>query len=158
MTLTETHELNPEQMQSVLRLWNASYPEKLAHPSVSSLERYFSGLSRQTHVLLTDEQQQVAGWCCSFERDNGRWFAIIVCPEAQGKGYGTLLLHTLKKKEKQLAGWVIDHHRALKRDGSTYRSPLPFYLAKGFRTEEGTRLETDSISAVKIKWQKEPLT
>jgi GNAT superfamily N-acetyltransferase len=154
MTLTETTELNSTLMETLHRLWNSEYPERLRHASVTELQAYLTALDNKHHILLADEQREIQGWCFSFERDDATWFAIIVNSENQGKGYGRQLLNALKKKHTHLNGWVIDHHSDKKTNSQRYRSPLPFYLNSGFKTEPGTRLETEKISAVKIVWHK----
>jgi GNAT superfamily N-acetyltransferase len=154
MTLTETTELNAALKEVVRRLWNSGYPERLRHASVTELETYLAALDNKHHLLLTDEQGELQGWCFSFERDGATWFAIIVNSESQGKGYGRQLLNALKEKQSYLNGWVIDHSQDKKANGLPYRSPLPFYLSNGFKTEPGTRLETEKISAVKIVWER----
>jgi GNAT superfamily N-acetyltransferase len=141
-------------MEAVHRLWNSEYPERLKHASVVELEAYLTALNNKQHILLTDEQQELQGWCFSFEREDETWFAIIVNGASQSKGYGRQLLNALKEKHTYLNGWVIDHPHDKKTNGLPYRSPLPFYLSNGFKTEPGTRLETEKISAVKIVWKR----
>lgn len=153
MKLIETTLLTDAQQIAIYQLWNNEYPERLVHHSMSELEHYFSGLENKEHFLLLNERQELAAWCLCFNREKECWFAIIVNRNAQGKGYGSLLLHALKKKQNRLNGWVIDHENDKKRDGSPYPSPLPFYLSSGFKIHATTRLETEKISAVKISWQ-----
>ena len=88
-----------------------------------------------------------------FVRDNQKWFAIILDSKIQGKGIGTKILNLAKEKENELNGWVIDHDSDKRRNGKSYKSPLNFYLRNGFEKLSKTRLESDKISAVKIRWK-----
>ena len=72
----------------------------------------------------------------------------------QGNGYGELLLNSLKEGLNEFYGWVIDHDRDLKSNGEPYQTPMPFYLKNGFELLADQRLETEIISAVKIKWSR----
>ena len=73
---------------------------------------------------------------------------------AQKKGIGKLILNTVKETEDELNGWVIDGAGNLKLDGSEYLSPIEFYKKNGFEILENARLESEKMSAVKIKWKK----
>jgi len=53
-----------------------------------------------------------------------------------------------------LNGWVVDGERYIKSNGEKYLSPLEFYKKNDFEILVGERLETEKISAVKIKWKK----
>lgn len=67
---------------------------------------------------------------------------------------GTELLNTRKQNNSILNAWGIDHDTDLKLNGTIYKSPLPFYLKNEFEVLSTTRLDTDKIKAVKIKWTK----
>ena len=64
------------------------------------------------------------------------------------------MLNKLKFDEATLNGWVIDHPHDKKRNGKRYKSPLEFYLKNGFILIPETRLQLETISAVKINWTK----
>ncbi|SMD14689.1 hypothetical protein, partial [Pedobacter nyackensis] len=70
----------------------------------------------------------------------------------QNKGCGKMLIDSLKQNSKKLCGWVIDHNNDLKQDGSTYYTPMQFYLKNSFIVMD-EKIETDIISAVKIKFE-----
>jgi GNAT superfamily N-acetyltransferase len=144
---------NAEKVQ-ILEFWNNEYPEKLVYPTLKSFEGYLEHLANPFHVLMMDENQRIKGWHFDFEREQERWFAIILDSAMQGKGFGTKLLKLAKEKETELNGWVIDGEFERKRNGDLYRSPLSFYLKNGFEKKSGTRLELEKISAVKITWRK----
>jgi GNAT superfamily N-acetyltransferase len=154
MQLVRTRQLTPAQQQSAINLWNSEYPKRLNYATLKELDAYLDGLKDLQHMFLEQESGQIAGWCFTFERDQERWFAVIVSSALQGQGLGTRLLSLLKEEHAELNGWVIDHAHDKKANGAAYRSPLPFYLRQGFITQPGARLENEKLSAIKIRWVK----
>ncbi|WP_445432525.1 GNAT family N-acetyltransferase [Chryseobacterium indoltheticum] len=154
MKITNTHQLNQEQKEQILQLWNNEYPEKLAYKSIDGFENYLEKLNEVNHFLLMNDDEKIQGWAITFEREGDTWFAIILSENLHGKGWGTKVLNELKQNKKALNGWVIDHSNDKKRNGSFYKSPLEFYLKNGFEVLSDTRLELEIMSAVKIKWKK----
>jgi len=152
MNIIRTENLSEDQKQHIVRLWNAEYPARLRHSGTNSLDEYLSKLGNPEHYLLTDEQENIKGWLACFLRDGEKWFAMIVDSSEQKKGYGSRLLDEVKKHEPEINGWAMDREKDLKADGETYRSPIGFYLKNGFRILSEVRLETETMSAVKIKW------
>ena len=150
-TLTKTSELSSRAKEQLLALWNTEYPEKLAYTQ-EGFEGYLQALSNATHWLLADEQGMLCGWTFSFDREQERWFAILLAEAAQGQGLGRVMLDALKQTESTLNGWVIDHGNDRRRNGQPYRSPMGFYKKCGFTVLHGTRLELEKLSAVKISW------
>jgi len=154
MKITNTHQLNQEQKEQILQLWNNEYPEKLAYKSIDGFENYLEKLNEVNHFLLMNDDEKIQGWTITFEREGDTWFAIILSENLHGKGWGTKVLNELKQNKKALNGWVIYHSDDKKRNGSFYKSPLEFYLKNGFEVLSDTRLELEIMSAVKIKWKK----
>jgi GNAT superfamily N-acetyltransferase len=152
--IIRTNELNEQVKQQVFDLWNNEYPEKLSYNSLGEFDNYLQNLTKLNHFLLTIDIDLILGWALTFERDNEKWFAIILSEKIKGKGFGRKMLKELKEEEQFLNGWVIDHNNDKKKDGLTYVSPLKFYEKCGFDTQTNNRLELDKISAVKIKWTK----
>ena len=148
-------ELNEHSKQQVLDLWNNEYPEKLSYNNLGEFDHYLQNLNNLNHFLLTDNINIILGWALTFDRDNEKWFAIILSEKVQGKGLGRKMLDELKQVEPILNGWVIDHNNDKKKNGLTYVSPLKFYEKCGFEIQTDNRLELDKISAVKIKWTNE---
>lgn len=154
MKIIEQQALTKEQQPQVISLWNKEYPDTLSYQTEEQFDDYLKGLKEPQHLLLTDEQGILQGWAITFEREEATWFAIILDSQLHGKGLGSRLLDSLKLKHKILNGWVIDHDRAIRSDGTPYRSPLGFYLKNDFKLLSDTRLELDKISAVKIVWER----
>jgi hypothetical protein len=152
--IIRTNELNEQVKQQVFDLWNNEYPEKLSYNSLGEFDNYLQNLTKLNHFLLTIDTDLILGWALTFERDNEKWFAIILSEKIKGKGFGRKMLNELKEEEQILNGWVIDHNNDKKKDGLTYVSPLKFYEKCGFDIQIDNRLELDKISAVKIKWEK----
>ena len=154
MNLVKTDFLNQEQKTAICKLWNAEYPKKLCYDSVAGFENYLSNLSDQKHYILNNKNNELLAWAVEFTRDAEKWFAIIVTTDFHAKGLGTDLLNTLKQHNPILNAWVIDHDTDLKLNGTIYKSPLAFYLKNKFDVLSTTRLDTDKIKAVKIRWTK----
>jgi len=152
LKILQTVELNEQAKKQVLDLWNNEYPEKLSYNNLTDFDNYLQNLSNLTHFLLSNDENMVLGWALTFERENEKWFAIILSEKIKGKGLGRKMLDKLKREEQVLNGWVIDHNNDMKSNGQAYPSPLKFYEKCGFETLSKVRLELDKISAVKIKW------
>lgn len=149
--LIRAHTIKPFQQLQIFRLWNKEYPAQLGYNDLEGLEKYLAGLDNPLHFILRKEKNML-GWAVAFDREGERWFAIIVDGNNQKKGCGTILLNILKSGESSLCGWVTDHEKYVKSDGSPYSSPLGFYLKNGFKILPEIRFENDKLSAVKIKW------
>lgn len=153
MQLHQTTSLTPFEKEAIRSIWNGEYPVKLALTTMQDMDEYFLGLLNARHSLLMDGGK-VAAWAADFDRNDERWFAIIVDSRYQHKGVGGRLLDILKHNNGILNGWVADHDNDLKQNGDTYRSPLSFYIKHGFEVLHDIRLELDKLSAVKIRWTK----
>jgi alpha-D-ribose 1-methylphosphonate 5-triphosphate synthase subunit PhnI len=154
-SIIQTNVLDQQVKQQVLDLWNSEYPEKLAHNSLTEFDNYLQNLTNLKHFLLSNDTNFIFGWALTFDRENEKWFAIILSEKIKGKGYGRKMLDKLKQEESILNGWVIDHNNDKKKNGLIYDSPLMFYVKCGFEIQTDIRLELEKISAVKIKWTKE---
>lgn len=146
--------LSEEQKKQILDLWNREYPEKLCYNSLADFDEYFEKLTNHQHFLLTNNENKIKGWAFTFNRENEKWFAIILAEELQGKGFGRKMLDQLKEHESILNGWVIDHDNDLKKNGEFYQSPVKFYEKCDFEILNDERIELPKISAVKISWTK----
>jgi GNAT superfamily N-acetyltransferase len=153
MQLHHTTSLTPFEKEAIRLIWNGEYPIKLALATMQDMEEYFLGLQNARHYLLM-YGDNVAAWAADFDRDDERWFAIIVDGKHQRAGLGSKLLDHLKQDNGVLNGWVADHNNDLKQNGATYTSPLSFYVKHGFEVLTGIRLELEKLSAVKIRWTK----
>ena len=154
MNIIVRDHLNLDDKSRILRLWNQEYPERLTYNSFDDFDQYLNKLKNLNNYLLLDKQNKLKGWASTFDRDNEKWFAIIISSELHGQGIGTKLLDLLKYDESNLNGWVIDHNLDKKLDGNTYRSPLEFYVKNDFEILKDIRLDIDIMSAVKINWKK----
>jgi hypothetical protein len=152
LDIIQTTEVNKQVKKQILDLWNNEYPEKLTYNSLEDFDNYLNNLSNLTHYLLINKENLILGWALKFERENEKWFAIILSEIIKGKGLGRKMLNELKKEEQILNGWVIDHNNDKKKNGQLYVSPLKFYEKCDFEILVDERLELDKISAVKIKW------
>jgi len=147
MQFTTTRQLSAQQSRQIDELWNSSYPAKLNN-------RFGILLNDATdykHYLLEDEQGIVAGWAVNFIQNGENKFSIIVHPGYKGQGLGRQLIEHLRADHDEIYGWVIDHNEDLKADGSTYYSPLDFYLGLGCTLLPDQRLDTELLRAVKIR-------
>jgi GNAT superfamily N-acetyltransferase len=154
MDIVNTTQPSEQQKEAICTLWNNEYPAQLAFADMIGVNGYLDNLIEQDHFFAIDDYGSIIGWAFSFVRDGERWFAIIVDGKMQGKRLGTRLLNKLKEKEALLNGWVTDHNRYVRQDGTAYPPPLAFYLKNGFEVCNDVRLEVEKLSAVKIKWDK----
>lgn len=153
MKIIQEKRLKLNHKEQLMKLWNNEYPIKLRYETLSDFERYLKSLKNSDHVLLVDDiNDNIIGWAVDFEREGGKWFAIIVDSNYQGNGAGKKLLNHLKARNAILNGWVIDHDEEVKSSGKPYRSPLGFYKKNEFSVENDIRLMNSMINAVKIKW------
>lgn len=154
MKITKTENLSEAQKQTIVELWNAEYPAQIQHSGIDSFDEYMSIKGNLEHYLLTDENKNIKGWLATFMRDGEKWFALLVDSSEQKKGYGTRLLNEVKEFENEINGWAIDREKDVKANGETYLSPIGFYLKNDFEILNDVRLETETLSAVKIKWSR----
>lgn len=150
-----THNPSILEKKTLYKLWNTAYPASIHNAGLNDLESYLEGLSECKHTFLWNDEQrtQLVAWFAIFKRNNETWFAMIVDVAHQKNGIGSRLLRAAQRSEPVLNGWVIDHNKARMADGSLYVSPLLFYKRLGFEILSTHRLETEQISAVKIRWE-----
>lgn len=152
MEIIKTKTLTTQQSAQINQLWNDEYPIKLKDRFPILLE----GVENFNHYIIEDAEQNVLAWAVYFEKENEIRFSIIVSSNHKGKGLGSLLIEKLKSENKLFYGWVIDHNNDLKCNGELYQTPLPFYMKHGFEILHDIRIESEMISAVKIKWNVNP--
>ncbi|WP_311561311.1 N-acetyltransferase [Prevotella bivia] len=146
--------LSEEEKKVLLSLWNGEYPIIISHSSLQSFNHYLDSLENVTHYLLMDLSHNIIkGWAFTFDRDNLRWFAIILSPTIQKKGIGRAMLKFLITKEKPLNAWVIDQDRYMKSNGQPYLSPLSFYLKLGCEVSKEEVSKSGNFSVVRIKFE-----
>lgn len=155
--ISQSNELDDQAKKQVIDLWNQEYPEKLTYNNPAEFDDYLQKLSNKVHFLLTNTQNVILGWAITFDRENERWFAIILSEEIKGQGFGRQMIDKLKESETILNASIIDHNNNKKRNGQTYLSPLKFYEKCGFTVLSNERIESDKISAVKVRWTKKSL-
>lgn len=145
--------LSEEEKKVLLSLWNGEYPIIISHSSLQSFNHYLDSLENVTHYLLMDLSHNIIkGWAFTFDRDNLRWFAIMLSPTIQKKGIGRAMLKVLMTKEKSLNAWVIDHDRYMKSNGQPYLSPLPFYVKLGCEVSKKEASKSGNLSVVRINF------
>ena len=105
----ETKYLNIKHKQEIINLWNEEYPIQLNYKKIEDFEIYLENLNNCIHYLIQDSNNTIKGWAFKFERDNKKWFAVIIAKEFQGIGIGKNLLEKIKTNETELLGWVINH-------------------------------------------------
>jgi GNAT superfamily N-acetyltransferase len=154
MNFLQTRSLSTTQKEDILILWNSVSPANIAHNTMESLESYFSTLEDVVYTLTLDEHDRIVGWFADFNRDNGRWFAMLLDESIHGKGVGSQLLTQVKSRYNEISGWVIDHSNDARLDGNPYISPINFYLKNGFEIISDIRLELGHLSCVKMMWSK----
>lgn len=142
-------DITNEQLAQVLELWNQEYPLGLNYKDMQAFKDFLRPLGIKRHYLIISKDQ-ITAWLVTFDREGDRWFSIIVSPAYQHQGLGKALLSHVMAKEPKLCGWVVDHDRDFKRDGSPYKSPLAFYKKMGFSIDSSMRYQKGNVSCVKI--------
>jgi hypothetical protein len=154
--IVEAKFLGLKSKKEIIELWNNEYPIQLNYKKLEDFENYLENLNNCTHYLIHNSNNIIKGWAFKFERENKKWFAVIIAKEFQGTGLGKSLLEKIKTNETELLGWVIDHSNDVKKNGEKYISPVDFYTKCDFSiTDE--RLQSNLISAIQIKWRKQEL-
>jgi len=154
MTFLQTSTLTLIQKKDILTLWNKVSPVDVSHESMEAFDKYLQSLNDVIYTLVLDDESCVVGWFADFDRDQERWFAMLLDRSIHGKGVGSELLTRAKTRHIALNGWVIDHDKDKTLNGDPYISPVNFYLKNGFTTMSDVRLELDHLSCVKMRWQK----
>lgn len=145
--------LKQNEINILYSLWNKTYPISVTYDSFEKFQEYLHDLQNLEHLLLETSEGAILGWYFEFTREEARWFGIIISSEIQGKGWGRKLMLQAQSTTPTLYGWVVDHDRDLKTDGTPYRSPVDFYLSLGFELQE-ERLEKGAVSCAKIMWKR----
>ncbi len=156
MRFTKRKVLTLEHKQAILALWNNEYPQNLHFNDIFELQDYLSKMKDQNHILLLDQNDKIKAWYTDFIRDEERWFLAILHYEFQGRKFGTKIIQMAKETNVELNGWIINSDNYKKTNGKAYKPPVEFYRKQGFQILEEVTLETDQISAIKIKWSKKP--
>ncbi len=146
-------ELTQFQKKQVLDLWNKEYPIELAYKDIEAFDDFLLKMGKANHKLLLDGER-IVGWLATFDRENERWFSIIVDSSQQGKGIGKKLVEMAMNEEYHLCGWVVDHEEYKRADGAPYISPITFYIKMGFEVLTEERYKGEKLDAVKIYWKK----
>lgn len=152
MNIIVKHALTTPQKENIFKLWNNEYFQSISHNTLEDLEGYLNKLTQKRHIMLVDNEN-VLGWCLTFNREDARWFIILLDSKLHKKGFGSKLLDKAKENETELNGWVITHDDYFKNNGEPYKSPVGFYKKNGFTICEQIKLELEEFIAIKIQWQ-----
>lgn len=142
--------LSDTQLKEILSLWNTSYPVGIKYDNLADFKNFLKSLESVKHFITLSLDNSIKGWVMTFDRDNEKWFSIIVSEANKGQGHGKRLIQHVLQIEPTLNGWVVDHENDIKSDGSPYLSSLSFYLKLGFEVIPDKRYEKPGISCVKI--------
>ena len=140
--------LSSWQSDQINQLWNEEYPINLRNRFPQLLD----GATWHNHYFIEDHEKNIIAWAVDFEKEMQVRFSIIVATKYKGLGLGKRLIEKLKKANNEFYGWVIDHNDDLKANGTTYQSPMPFYLQQGLVILPNTRIDNEMIRAVLIQW------
>ena len=154
MEFKETNQLDSFYKEQVRLLWNQEYPFIICQKSTEDFEKYLSSLKDKNHILILKENK-LLGWYCDFRREGERWFAMILDKKIQGIGIGKKIIEKVKRKHKELNGWVIVEENYLKENNEVYKSPFGFYKKLGFVIFEDKKLDSSILKAVKIQLKSE---
>ena len=145
-------ELTVKQLKKIFLLWNNEYPISFHFDRWENLKNYFNAYDDLHHILYVNGNS-IEGWWCDFNRDNERWFTILVSSSFQKKGIRRSLVERGKESSECINGWVIEAIKLPKKGGNLYRSPLSFYLKMGFEKTSTYSKTNSGIKTVKIQWK-----
>lgn len=146
--------IDVSQKHAIMDLWNSAYPKQLAYSEISEFECYLLNLRECQHYSIMDLSNQLCAWGCVFEREGVYWFALIVAPNFQGKGFGSNILSAMKQQYGVLNGWVIKDSNYLTLSGASYLSPFSFYLKNNFELIPNRVFDNGKIKAVHMVWKR----
>jgi len=146
---TSTH-LSEKHHAQINELWDEEYPTTLA----GRFPMLLDDAIMFKHFLILDQAENVLAWSVYFQKDDEVRFSILVGRSNQGKGYGKQLINAMKNELPEFYGWVIDKPNFIRKDGSSYPSPLSFYLKLGFKILPDQRIDNDMINTVKVTFAK----
>jgi len=140
--------IEEDLLQTVWSWWNEEFPVEFAKDR-QQFDQWLNGLAHRMHYVLFSGET-FSAWAMTFDRDDERWFSILIPKANQGKGYGRQLVRALQQNEPRFCGWVITEKNLNNSEGRTYRSPLDFYLKLNFRQTDIQQEFTPNIHPVKI--------
>ena len=152
MKIVKRNILTLNQKQEIFDLWNNEYPKNLQYNDFSEMDEYLRKLTQLNHILLLGDNDKIKGWYCDFLRAREKWFLVILSSENQGQRFGSQIIKLAQEVNDELNGWIINSDNYKRSSGQSYKPPTEFYRKQGFEILENTKLETDKISAIKIKW------
>ena len=77
-------ELTVKQLKKIFLLWNNEHPISFHFDRWENLKNYFNAYDDLHHTLYMNGNS-IEGWWCDFNRDNQRWFTILVSSSFQKK-------------------------------------------------------------------------
>ena len=153
MKVYKKPDLARNEFSTIYGIWNSVYPSQAAFSNESGFEEYLGKAGNPTHYCAFFDNALV-GWLMTFDREDKRWFTVLVTPESQGLGVGRELLKKVKKDELEINGWILEEDHYVTSSGNSYKSPRAFYLKNGFEiTRESS--ESRGMNFTKIYWAAE---
>ena len=153
LILQKKERVSQFEKRQIFEIWRAEYPKQSVFEIFEAFHKFIEELINPCHFLIKTEQDTIAGWSATIDRDGGRWLILLVHRDFQRMGVGSRLLDAMKKDETALSAWITPHNNYVKIDGAAYITPLPFYLKNDF-TVTGETFEKDDFSGTKIIWQR----
>jgi GNAT superfamily N-acetyltransferase len=145
--------ISNSDQSKIYHIWNVVYPTQVAFIKKNDFEAYLEKAGYKTHYIIRGNNYSVSGWLMTFNRDDERYFVLLVNENMQGNGIGTALINEMKKIENKIAGWIVESDSYFKSDGSLYHSPMSFYKNLGFTMTNEINNKND-FSTTKIIWKR----
>jgi ribosomal protein S18 acetylase RimI-like enzyme len=82
------------------------------------------------------------------------WFSMVIRRDYQRQGIGKKMLNLVKSLSNELRAYAVEHNNYVKKDGTTYLSPLGFYKMNGFVKGEKILKTESGLECVEIIWRK----
>ncbi len=143
--------LTPTDEDRILRIWNNVYPVQVIFREAPEFHAYLDKAADAKHFIKRDDHLSVIAWLMTFNRDEKRYFVMLVSDDMQQRGIGKELVMAMKKAENNVSGWVVDSDHYQKADGKTYLSPMIFYKKLGFEITDKSMTRDDFVVRM-ITW------
>ncbi len=151
--IVEQSSLTRHQIERLFEIWNAVYPVEFQYGTIDELIIYLPKMTKPRHYVAYDQNDRMVGWLVTLERNDTRWFIVLVDKTHQKVGLGSALLNNAKLEGCDLSGWVVLNETYKTQDGSPYQSPAAFYAKAGFEVDRSDSVTARGLTSYRVHWR-----